>query len=162
MFLALLVASMFLHASIPLLRRGVPVLLGDLNDNMPKIWWNRSRESPPCDTVGLFKNYHSSWSLTPEYCLTMLIILKSHPVSWVWFFIFSLTFIWISLIPSIHAPSYKFTVFVIFYILNILERKFHPYQPGTMSLYPMSKQPRSKHYLPGLLQINPDSSYPQT
>ena len=38
MFLALLVASMFLHASIPLLRRGVPVLLGDLNDNMPKIW----------------------------------------------------------------------------------------------------------------------------
>ena len=88
--------------------------------------------------------------------------IKKSPCKLGLIFHFLLTFIWISLIPSIHAPSYKFTVFVIFYILNILERKFHPYQPGTMSLYPMSKQPRSKHYLPGLLQINPDSSYPQT
>lgn len=89
MFLALLVASMFLHAPIPLLRRGVPVLLGDLNDNMPKIWRNRSRESPHCDTEGLFKNYHSSCSLTPEYCLTMLIIIKKSPSKLGLFFIFS-------------------------------------------------------------------------
>lgn len=46
--------AMFLHASIPpFLRRGFPVLLGDLNDNMPKICRNRSRESPHCDTEGL-------------------------------------------------------------------------------------------------------------
>ena len=92
------------------------------------------------DTEGLFKNYHSSCSLTPDYCLTMLIILKSHPLSWVCF-------------------SFSLNSHLDFIILEI---KFHPYQPGTMSLYPMSKQPRSKHYLPGLLQINPDSSYPQT
>lgn len=36
--------AMFLHAFIPpFLRRGFPVLLGDLNDNMPKICRNRSR-----------------------------------------------------------------------------------------------------------------------